>query len=172
MLVWLALEPLCLATAPYPLWAAQPLAKVSWAALVWALVVARALALAAEEQVVVGLVAEGLELTLPESTQTPLVLLAAYGSLKTLLVNDESMPGYTLFNGTIGYHFEDFGYFKNPSVQLNVYNIFNQNYQRISSPSGSSFTSNAVALPGIAASAPAYYIGAPTFVSVTMRTDF
>ena len=94
------------------------------------------------------------------------------GMAYSTLVNDESMPGYTLFNGTIGYHFDDIGYFKNPSVQLNVYNIFNQNFQRISSPSGSSFTTNAVALPGIAANAPAYYIGAPTFVSVTLRSDF
>jgi len=94
------------------------------------------------------------------------------GSAYSTLVNDEKMSAYTLFNGAIGYRFEDYGYLKNPSIQFNVYNIFNTNYQRISSPSGSGFTPNAVALPGLAAVAPSYYIGAPTFVSVTFRAGF
>ncbi|MEI7570518.1 MAG: TonB-dependent receptor [Alcaligenaceae bacterium] len=94
------------------------------------------------------------------------------GSAYSTLVNDEKMPAYTLFNGAVGYRFEDYGLLKNPSVQFNVYNIFNTNYQRISSPSGSGFTPNAVALPGLPAVAPSYYIGAPTFVSVTFRAGF
>ena len=94
------------------------------------------------------------------------------GSAYSTLVNDEQMSAYTLFNGSIGYRFEDYGLLKNPSIQFNVYNIFNTKYQRVSSSSGSGFTTNAVALPGIAASAPSYYIGAPTFVSVTLRAGF
>jgi len=94
------------------------------------------------------------------------------GSAYSTLVNDESMSAYTLFNGAVGYRFEDYGLLKNPSIQFNVYNIFNTKYQRVSSASGSGFTTNAVALPGIAASAPSYYIGAPTFVSVTLRAGF
>jgi len=94
------------------------------------------------------------------------------GAAYSTLVNDEKMAGYTLFNGAIGYRFEDYGVLKNPSIQFNVYNIFNTKYQRISSPSGSGFTPNAVALPGLSAVAPSYYIGAPTFVSLTLRAGF
>jgi len=53
------------------------------------------------------------------------------GSAYSTLVNDEKMSAYTLFNGAIGYRFEDYGYLKNPSIQFNVYNIFNTNYQRV-----------------------------------------
>jgi iron complex outermembrane receptor protein len=94
------------------------------------------------------------------------------GAAYSTLVNDEKMSAYTLFNGAIGYRFEDYGLLKNPSIQLNVYNIFNTKYQRISSNSGSGFTPNAVALPGLSAVAPSYYIGAPTFVSLTLRAGF
>jgi iron complex outermembrane receptor protein len=94
------------------------------------------------------------------------------GSAYSTLVNDESMSSYTIFNGAVGYRFDDIGILKNPSLQLNVYNIFNTQFQRISSNSGSGFTPNAVALPGIAAVAPSYYIGAPTFVSLTLRAGF
>jgi hypothetical protein len=43
------------------------------------------------------------------------------------------------------------------------------NYQRSNSPSGSLFTVRAV---GAGARDPSYYIGAPRFLSVTLRSDF
>ncbi len=91
------------------------------------------------------------------------------GSAYSTLVNDESMAAATLVNLTAGYRFADSTFLKKPSIQLNVSNLFNHEYVRINSPSGSQFTTRAL---GAGGSAPYYYIGAPRFVSVTLRTDF
>jgi iron complex outermembrane receptor protein len=100
-----------------------------------------------------------------------------FGSLKakftgeafSTLVNDESMPAYTVFNLMAGYRLPGGTFFKNPEIRFNVDNLFNAEYLRISSPSGSSFT---VRSQGAGGSAPAYYIGAPRFASLTLRSDF
>ena len=74
----------------------------------------------------------------------------------------------TLVNATIGYRFADMGMLKKPSVQLNVSNLFDKEYVRINSGSGSLFTTRAL---GSGGSAPYYYIGAPRFSAITLRAD-
>lgn len=91
------------------------------------------------------------------------------GSAYSTLVNDEAVDPVTLVNLTAGYRFADSSFFKKPSVQLNVSNLFDQRYLRINSGSGSNFTTRAL---GSGASTPYYYVGSPRFVSVTLRTDF
>ena len=96
-----------------------------------------------------------------------------YGNLDTkftgmnysTLVNDETVAGTALVNATLGYRFGDVAILKKPTLQLNILNLFDRNYVRINSGSGSSFTQTA-------ANTPFYYIGSPRFVSVTLRTDF
>jgi iron complex outermembrane receptor protein len=91
------------------------------------------------------------------------------GKAFSTLVNDEAMPAYTLVNAAAGYRFVSSGFFKNPEIRLNVVNLFDRDYLRINSPSGSNFT---VRAQGPGGQAPSYYIGAPRFVSVTLRSDF
>ncbi len=91
------------------------------------------------------------------------------GTAYSTLVNDEAVDAVTLVNLTAGYHFADSVFFKKPSIQLNVNNLFNKDYLRINSPSGSNFTTRAL---GAGGSTPYYYVGSPRFVSVTLRSDF
>jgi iron complex outermembrane receptor protein len=88
------------------------------------------------------------------------------------LVNDQSMDAYTLFNLAVGYKLPETAFFKSPEIRLNIDNLTNTEYKRISSPSGSSFTTRALPLGTLAGSNPSYYIGAPRFTSVTLRSDF
>ena len=85
------------------------------------------------------------------------------GTSYSNLLNNESMHDYGLINLTLGYRFADMGLFKKPSLQLNVANLFDQQYERISSGSGSSFTQSTPAF---------FYMGAPRFTSLTFRTEF
>ena len=91
------------------------------------------------------------------------------GSVYSTLVNDESIDAATVVNLTLGYRFADAAFMKKPSVQFNVSNLFDTNYLRINSPSGSSFTTRAL---GAGGSTPFYYVGSPRFMSVTFRTEF
>ena len=88
------------------------------------------------------------------------------------LVNDQSMDAYTLLNLAVGYKLPETAFFKSPEIRLNIDNLTNTEYKRISSPSGSSFTTRALPLGTLAGSNPSYYIGAPRFTSVTLRSDF
>ena len=94
------------------------------------------------------------------------------GASFSTLVNDESINARTIVNATVGYRFESAGFFKKPSIQFNVTNLFDENYVQINSGSGSSFTTRALANSIGAGTAPAYYIGAPRFASVTFRSEF
>lgn len=97
-------------------------------------------------------------------------LTAKYtGKSFATLVNDQQVKGYTVLNLAAGYKFPSSGFFKTPEVRLNVDNLTDINYQRINSPSGSLFTVRAV---GAGGREPSYYIGAPRFASVTLRSDF
>ncbi len=91
------------------------------------------------------------------------------GTAYSTLVNDESVDAVTLTNATLGYRFGDTAFLKKPSIQLNVSNLFDRGYLRINSGSGSQFTTRAL---GAGGSTPYYYVGAPRFISVTLRTDF
>jgi iron complex outermembrane receptor protein len=91
------------------------------------------------------------------------------GSAYSTLVNDESVDPVTLVNASIGYKFADTAFMKKPKLMLNVTNLFDQNYLRINSGSGSNFTPRALGANG---QPPSYYVSAPRFISVTLRTDF
>ncbi len=91
------------------------------------------------------------------------------GKAYSTLVNDEQVDGYTVINLATGYRFESGQFFKNPMIRLNVSNLFDTEYLRINSGSGSQFTTRAL---GAGGSAPAYYVGAPRFASVTLSSDF
>ena len=91
------------------------------------------------------------------------------GKAFSTLVNDEAMPSYTVFNLAAGYRLPTSTFFKNPLVRLNVSNLFNKEYVRINTPSGSSFTVRALGAGGFA---PSYYLSAPRFASVTLQSDF
>ena len=94
------------------------------------------------------------------------------GASFSTLVNDESINARTIVNATVGYRFESAGFFKKPSIQFNVTNLFDADYVQINSGSGSNFTTRAVTNSIGAGTAPAYYIGAPRFASFTFRSEF
>jgi len=94
------------------------------------------------------------------------------GASFSTLVNDESINARTIVNAAVGYRFESAGFFKKPSIQFNVTNLFDADYVQINSGSGSNFTPRAVTNSAGAGQAPAYYIGAPRFASVTFRSEF
>jgi iron complex outermembrane receptor protein len=91
------------------------------------------------------------------------------GAAFSTLVNDESMGDYAVVNATVGYRFPSTTFFKQPSIQMNIMNLFDTNYLRINSPSGSNFTTRA---QGTGGSAPSYYVSAPLYLSVTLRSEF
>jgi len=87
------------------------------------------------------------------------------GKRYTTLINDEWLDAYTTVDLNAGYRFESTGMFKNPTLRLNISNLFNERYLLANSGSGSSI--------GAAASKNlTYYVGAPRFTSVTFSTDF
>lgn len=94
------------------------------------------------------------------------------GKAFSTLVNDQSMDAYTVWNLSTGYKLPGTAFFKSPEIRLNIDNITNTEYKRINSPSGSSFTARALPLGTLAGSNPSYFIGAPRFASVTLRSDF
>lgn len=94
------------------------------------------------------------------------------GKAFSTLVNDQSMDAYSLWNLSAGYKLPETAFFKSPEIRFNVDNLTNTEYKRISSPSGSSFTTRSLALGTLAGSNPSYNIGAPRFTSVTLRSDF
>lgn len=94
------------------------------------------------------------------------------GKRYSSLVNDDSLGGYTVFNTGAGYTFPSSSWLKKPTVRLNVNNIFNKEYLNMNSGSGSQFTTNALAVGPVAASAPTFYVSAPRSFSVTVTADF
>ncbi|MDP3876808.1 MAG: TonB-dependent receptor [Methylobacter sp.] len=91
------------------------------------------------------------------------------GERYATLVNDESIDGYTLVGFDAGYRLPSTGWFRDPTVRLNVYNLLDQDYLNLSAGSGSGFTNRAL---GAGGRAPAYYVGAPRSFSVMLSTDF
>ena len=79
------------------------------------------------------------------------------------------MDGYTLVSLDGGYRFASTQWFKNPSIKLNVYNLLDEEYLNLNAGSGSLLTNRA---QGVGGRPPAYYVGAPTSVSVMLSTDF
>lgn len=91
------------------------------------------------------------------------------GKRYATLVNDESIDGYTLVSFDAGYRLPSTGWFRDPTVRLNVYNLLDQDYLNLNAGSGSGFTNRAL---GEGGRAPAYYVGAPRSFSVMLSTDF
>lgn len=83
------------------------------------------------------------------------------GKVYSTLMNDDYVPGYTLFDLYAGYKLESGALVKNPVLKLNVSNLFNRDYM---SPTGSS---NSYSATGTR-----YYIGAPRMTSVSLQADF
>ena len=79
-------------------------------------------------------------------------------------VNDEQTPAYTVVDLDIRYDFEDLLNWDGSYVQFNVINLFDKKYL-----GGISSRTNAIALPGSAAAAPTYTIGAPRTFMVSIR---
>ena len=92
----------------------------------------------------------------------------ATGKQQATLMNDEVVPGYTLFGIDGGYTFDGFSYLKRPKLTVNLSNLTNKQYRNPSSQS----VLNAVAYNGVAAKSVFYYLGAPRFVSATLSVDF
>ena len=91
------------------------------------------------------------------------------GKRYSTLVNDETMAGYTLVSFDTAYRLPSTGWFKDPTVRFNVYNLLDDNYLNLNAGSGSGFTNRAL---GAGGSAPSYYVGAPRSFSVMLSTDF
>ncbi len=93
------------------------------------------------------------------------------GKRYTTLVNDEYLDAYTVFDFNAGYRFPSGTFLKEPTVRLNMSNIFNAKYLLANSGSGSSITTT-VNTSATGGGIPTYYVGAPRFVSVSFTSDF
>jgi len=95
------------------------------------------------------------------------------GKRYSTLVNDDSIGGYTLFGLNAGYKFDSTLFFKNPTIRMNVYNLFSRQFLSLSGPSGSNFGVRANPIAGLPTyGAQSYYVGAPRLISVTLASDF
>jgi len=83
------------------------------------------------------------------------------GKVYSTLMNDDFVPGYTVFDLYAGYKLESGALVKNPVLKLNVSNLFNREFM---SPTGSSNS--------FSAGGTRYYIGAPRMASVSLQADF
>jgi iron complex outermembrane receptor protein len=91
------------------------------------------------------------------------------GQRFTTLANDQSIAGFTTIDTNLAYRFNGKYGFKNPTLRLNVSNLFDRTYLLANSGSGSSITINAT---GAGASQPSLYVGAPRFASVSFQVDY
>jgi len=87
------------------------------------------------------------------------------GRSQATLINDESAAGYAVLNIGAGYTFPRVGVLRQVSLKLVADNVTNQDYERVSTGSGSGFTNTA-------ANGPVYYIGAPVSFAVTLSAEF
>jgi iron complex outermembrane receptor protein len=90
------------------------------------------------------------------------------GKIYSTYTNDESVSGYTTVDLDFGYRFVGTATFKNPTIRLNVSNLFDKQYLNMNGGSGSAITTNAT---GAGALSPQYYMGAPRFVSCSASVD-
>jgi len=102
-----------------------------------------------------------------------LIFKAIAGQYSTY-VNDERIPGYGRLDAMIGYRFDDYGWAKKPTLQLNLFNLTD----RVVLTGVNSLANNAKATTGtlggaIAASGtPNYYLGQGFSALLTMKTAF
>ena len=91
------------------------------------------------------------------------------GRRYSTLVNDEAISGYTLVSFDAVYRLPSAGWFRDPMIKFNVYNLLDEDYLNLNAGSGSGFT---VRTQGVGGRSPSYYIGAPRSFSVMLSTDF
>jgi len=94
------------------------------------------------------------------------------GKRYTTLVNDESLDPYLVFDFNAGYRFASGSFFKNPTLRLNISNLFNKSYLIANSGSGSNITTSVSASSSQGGGYPVYYVGAPRFTSLAFSTEF
>lgn len=98
------------------------------------------------------------------------------GKVYTTLVNDDQISGYTLVNLGTGYTFPSQMLIKDPTVRVNVFNLFSKKYLSLNSGSGNSFrlNSQAIVTPGgtKAAEIPTFYVGSPITFTVSVGASF
>ncbi len=106
------------------------------------------------------------------------------GSRYTSLVNDDQVPGYTLFDLGMGYRFGKALFTTSSTLRLTVSNLFNKQYLSMTAPSGASFTGNVrpvttatgtvagnLSASGIP-TAPQFYVGAPRALQISFTSEF
>ncbi|BEV71445.1 TonB-dependent receptor [Paludibacterium sp. THUN1379] len=84
------------------------------------------------------------------------------GKQYATLVNDEAVPEYTTVDFDAGYRFNSVGLVKNPTIKLNLSNVFNTSYRVPSLSSGVKSQSS----DGVY-----YNLGAPRAIAVTLSAD-
>jgi iron complex outermembrane receptor protein len=90
------------------------------------------------------------------------------GMRYSTLMNDQQIPGYVTADLSLGYHFKNSGFMKNPMLRVNVANLFDKHYLN----SIESTTTNAVTYSTLTGTQPTYMQGAPRFASVTFSAEF
>lgn len=84
------------------------------------------------------------------------------------LANDQIAPGYNLTDFDAGYLFPSTSVFKNPTLRMNISNLFDTQYRN---PSSQSVT-NSTTINGYTGSNVYYYLGAPRLISFSLQADF
>jgi iron complex outermembrane receptor protein len=110
----------------------------------------------------------GMALKFAQAGFTSAISAKYTGMIYSTYTNDESVPGFTTVDLDFGYRFVGTTTLKNPTIRLNVSNLFDKQYLNMSGGSGSVITLNAT---GANASSPQYYMGAPRFVSCSVSVD-
>lgn len=89
-----------------------------------------------------------------------------------MLVNDDVLGGYILFNVGVGMIFVFIIWLKKLMVCLNVYNLFDKQYFNFNGGSGSQFIINVVVVNGIFGIDFLFYIGVLCIFIVILIVDF
>jgi len=94
------------------------------------------------------------------------------GKRYTTLMNDEYLDAFTTVDFTAGYRLPSTGILKDPTIRLNVSNLFDESYLLANNGSGSSITATTNTAYKGGTATQAYYVGAPRFVGVTLSADY
>ncbi|TAM03808.1 MAG: TonB-dependent receptor [Paraburkholderia sp.] len=77
------------------------------------------------------------------------------------LTNDEPVPSYTTVDLDAGYRFDGNTFLKNPTLRMNISNLFDKRYRNASSVQTGNGNGTVY-----------YYLGAPRLISATLTADF
>jgi iron complex outermembrane receptor protein len=96
------------------------------------------------------------------------------GAQYSTFMNDQKIPSYFTADATVGVHIPDVGFLKQPKIQLNMFNLFDQKY--LSGVSG--VQTNAKDTKGVngttiaKAGDPTYYVGSRLAFLITLSSAF